>query len=636
MRNRSDEHPAASHEFYRDIIEISQDLIWECNLDGCFTYTNSVWEKVAGYSPREISGKRLPDFQSPPDAERSIAMLSQILDTGAVMDFETVLQTKSGKRIHLSINARLAVDEAGRPLCIRGMAFDITEKKLLEEAVGLSENRFRTLFMSITDGFYLSEVIYDDRGDPIDYRYLEVNPVFERILGLPHEKVIGKRYKELVPVDTTDWLNNYFRVAVSGVPSTYEFYSAEYRMHFETYSYRIVPDQICVFVRNVTERKNTEKALQNIQKLDSLGVLAGGIAHDFNNLLGGIFGYIDLAIEESDNTEVTSYLTKAMEAISRARDLTRQLLTFAKGGEPVRTTGELFPFIGDIAVFALSGSNVSCDCTAPPGLWRCHFDRTQISQVISNLVINAQQAMPGGGRIELSAANITFGNLEHSSLQAGCYVRISVCDNGCGIPHESLHRIFDPFYSTKPTGYGLGLAICHSIILRHHGSIEVDSEPGKGSTFTIYLPASLEAPATVVSDRPAHHTGSGTVILMDDEEMVRETVGAMFTSFGYSVVCFQNGDEVVRFLAETAPRPYGIAFMMFDMTVPGGKGGKEIIAEVTKSCPDIPVFVASGYADDPIMSHPREFGFTASICKPFTRKDLGLFLASALERDSSG
>ena len=247
---------------------------------------------------------------------------------------------------------------------------------------------------------------------------------------------------------------------------------------------------VVLVFRDITEKQRLIKTSHKVQKLESLGVLAGGIAHDFNNLMGGIFGCIELADKHAVNNNVKEYLSKAMNTIDRARDLTRELLTFSAGGTPVIEINYLFPFVKEIALRTLKGTNVLCQFNIQKNLWACSFDKKQIGLVFKNLIINAQQAMPTGGSIEFSACNITLEEKENPLLAKGNYVRISVKDTGIGIPKEMFSRIFDPFFTTKTQGQGLGLAVCYSIINRHGGFIDIESEPGKGSTFLIFLPAS--------------------------------------------------------------------------------------------------------------------------------------------------
>jgi CheY-like chemotaxis protein len=258
----------------------------------------------------------------------------------------------------------------------------------------------------------------------------------------------------------------------------------------------------------------------------------------------------------------------------------------------------------------------------PQDLWNCNYDSNQIGQVIDNLIINAQQAMPMGGTITISARNISLAEKEHPLLAEGDYVRISVKDSGIGIPKELLKKIFDPFFTTKTKGHGLGLATCYSIINRHNGCIDVYSEPGRGSVFHVYLPAAKESVLDATTKTREQHKGSGTFLVMDDEEVLRETISDMLSALGYTVVCKENGKDAVDYVVAELKADRAISAMIFDLTVPGGMGGKAAIEEIRKVNNEIPAFVASGYADDPIMKNPAEYGFTASICKPFRRAEL--------------
>jgi signal transduction histidine kinase/ActR/RegA family two-component response regulator len=396
-----------------------------------------------------------------------------------------------------------------------------------------------------------------------------------------------------------------------------------------------------VILSDITERKQAadehlkfEQLNQKSQKLESLGLLAGGIAHDFNNLLGGIFGYIEIAKVSTKEKKVISCLAKALGTIYRARGLTHQLLTFSKGGTPVRKAGQLFPFAREIALSALSNKNVSCSFNIPEDLWSSNFDGDQIGQVIENIIINAQQAMPGGGAILVSAGNITLEEKNRIALPAGDYVKISFKDAGIGIPEQVLPRIFDPFFTTKDMGRGLGLATCHSIVSQHGGCIDVESEPGKGSAFHVYLPAVKQTAASSILEAAPRYNGAGTILVMDDEEILRETIGNMLDFFGYNVVCKENGREAIDFFSNDFKTDRKIVGMIFDLTVVGGMGGKDAVTEVRKLDPEIPVFVSSGYADDPVMAYPERYGFTDSICKPFTINEIIELLNRYLKNDS--
>jgi PAS domain S-box-containing protein len=374
-------------------------------------------------------------------------------------------------------------------------------------------------------------------------------------------------------------------------------------------------------IQDITDRKKTEGIVQNAQKLESLGILAGGIAHDFNNLMGGIFGYIDIALGNSNDEKVTKYLTKAIGTIDRAKSLTAQLLTFSKGGAPVQKVMSLFPVIEDTIQFALSGSNVSSVYKIATDLWNCNIDINQISQVFDNIVINAIQAMPSGGEITVTASNIVVQESKNPILSNGNYIKVSIEDHGVGIKKENLNKLFVPFYSTKPSGHGLGLATSYSILHRHGGTIEVESEYGKGSVFHIYIPATLAASDHLIIQGDSSYR-KGTILIMDDEEVMRETISVMLEKIGYSCICANDSFQAIDLFKKAFSAKQEITGIILDLTIPGGIGGRETLIEIRNIDKDIPVFAVSGYSDDPIMKDPLRFGFTGSICKPFRKVEL--------------
>jgi len=319
---------------------------------------------------------------------------------------------------------------------------------------------------------------------------------------------------------------------------------------------------------------------------------------------------------------VADSLSQATESMERAKALTQQLLTFSKGGAPVKRVTDIGVLVAETARFATSGSRVKCGVAIPRDLWKCSADRNQIGQVIQNLLLNAIQAMPTGGAIAVSAHNEELKESDLPSLGAGRYVVISVQDEGIGISKEMLPLIFDPFFTTKTSGHGLGLSISHSIVLRHGGAINVHSTLGKGTTFQVFLPASDEecrdAPRT---DAPAHR-GSGRILLMDDEESVLRMVSRMLGAAGYTVLVKASGREALDSFFQERQAGTPFSAVILDLTIPGGMGGKEVAEAIRRVDQQTPLFVASGYAEDEILAHPGEYGFTASISKPFRAADL--------------
>jgi PAS domain S-box-containing protein len=376
---------------------------------------------------------------------------------------------------------------------------------------------------------------------------------------------------------------------------------------------------ILVF-RDETEKRRTTEVLQRSDKLESLGILAGGIAHDFNNLLFGIFGYLNLARETiGENHEAHEFLANALDSFNRARDLTRQLLTFSKGGAPVFETLLLNNLVRKSCRFALSGTSVKCRFSLQDDLWNCRVDPNQFGQVISNLAINAAQAMDSFGELSITSTNLELKDGSHPVLERGRYVTLSLRDNGPGMDKNIQRQVFDPFFSTKETGTGLGLTTCYSIMNRHNGYIELKSQPGLGTTFVLYFPA-VEQDSVEDEVKTDHAvTGNGTILIMDDEPLNRKLLAIFLGRNGYSCLEAERGSEALKQLREKGSEITGV---FLDLTVPGGKGGKEIIEELRKEYPDLPVIAFSGYSEDPVMSNPGEHGFTASLPKPFDQSEL--------------
>ncbi|TFH42760.1 MAG: response regulator, partial [Chrysiogenales bacterium] len=376
-------------------------------------------------------------------------------------------------------------------------------------------------------------------------------------------------------------------------------------------------------IHDISERKKTEDELLKTSKIESLGVFAGGIAHDFNNLLTAIMGNISIAKLDADIGSGTyGVLLEAERASMRARDLTLQLLTFSRGGAPIKKLSSIRDLLVDTADFVLSGSRIKCDFSIPENIWSVEIDEGQISQVIHNLVLNAREAMPGGGIISICAENRTIAPGDHRSLDPGNYIDIRISDTGYGIPKNDLHKIYDPFFTTKDKGNGLGLSVTYSIIKRHSGTITVETSEGRGTVFTILLPAT-RAVASARPERSDPHTfRPGRVLVMDDEEMVLHVAGKIMNRLGLSVVTARDGREAVE-IYEGAIRsgdPFDLVIM--DLTVPGGMGGKDAIAILKKIDPSVRAIVSSGYSNDPIMASFRDYGFMGVVAKPYSIEDL--------------
>jgi len=389
---------------------------------------------------------------------------------------------------------------------------------------------------------------------------------------------------------------------------------------------------VVLVFRDITEKRRAERELLKADKLESLGVLSGGIAHDFNNILTSILGNISIAkMFAKPGDKIFERLEEAENDCVRARVLTQKILTFSRGGAPIMKTAFISELLRDSASFALSGSNVRCEFSIPDDLWRIEVDEGQIAQAISNLIINASQAMPGGGVINLLAENIVVDERQGIPLNNGGYVKISVTDHGIGIPKEHFQQIFDPYYTTKRGGSGLGLAIAYSIVKRHNGYIDVKSIPGKETTFSIYLPASPKEALAEKESGEKIRGGKGKILVMDDEKMIRDVVGDMLGILGYEAGFAKDGAEAVELYkkAEQSVRPFDAVIM--DLTVPGGMGGKEAVRKLAEIDPEVKAIVSSGYSDDPVMADFRKYGFSNVVAKPYNIKELGDALYEVLK-----
>lgn len=392
--------------------------------------------------------------------------------------------------------------------------------------------------------------------------------------------------------------------------------------------------KIIVTIIDITERKRLESEFIQSQKLESIGLLAGGIAHDFNNVLTSVMGNISLLKSEiniSDDSFII--LDEAEKAVLRAKSLSKQLLTFSKGGAPVKTTLFLTDLLEKATSFALSGSKIRYSFSIPKDLWQAEADEGQINQVINNLIINAVQAMPEGGEIIVKAENILLAEDNEFAVGAGKYVKVTISDQGIGIAQKDITSIFDPYFSTKPDGSGLGLTAVYSIIKAHAGHVSVKSELGTGTSFCFYLPA-ISRQRAVVQEKEGKEPYLGfnkKVLLLDDDEMVLRVAGRMLEKFGFNVDFAADGIQAIKKYREAMEGndPFDLAIM--DLTIPGKMGGREALAEICKIDPAVKAIVSSGYSNDPVMSTYQEYGFKGVIAKPYTLKELQRVLTMVLD-----
>jgi PAS domain S-box-containing protein len=513
---------------------------------------------------------------------------------------------------------------------------EISERQRAEEALQASEKRFRDLIEATSD--WVWEV--DDRGV-----YTYASPQVSRILGYEPEEVLGRTIFDLMPAEEAERLAHFLDEIVASRKPIFLLEIISLRKN----GTRVVMESSGVPLfdaarnfrgyrgidRDITERKKAEEELQRAQKLESIGLLAGGIAHDFNNMLTAIKGNIELAqrfLPPGD--KAAARLAVAEQASDRASGLARQLLTFAKGGAPITRTTDVPHLVRESVELALRGSIIKGEYCFPRNLLQVKADESQLNQAISNIAINAVQAMPNGGIITAAAVNLSLPENNTLDLPAGQYVRIDIKDQGNGITEKIKGRIFDLYFTTKKQGSGLGLAITYSIVKRHGGTITVESIPGEGSTFSVFLPASKKMEGGPKTEKPEEvESGTGRILVMDDEEAVSEVAAEMLENLGYQAETVKDGAEAITAYRQALAAGEPFDAIITDLTVPAGMGGKETVRHLLEFDPQARVIVSSGYANNTIMSDYLAYGFKGVIPKPFRLIDLSKTLKEVLGQE---
>ena len=618
-------------ERYRLLIDSASDLIHSVTPEGAFLYTNQAWRDTLGYTEEDIQNLSLMDIVDQ-SCKGKCAHIFNCLIRGDKIDRNaTTFIAKNGTGVIVEGRCSTHFDQ-GKLLFMTGIFRNMTSQTESEIALLRSEQKYKDLFENSSD---LIQVV-NPTGN-----FLYVNRAWRETFGYNEEDVASLSIFDLISPDCQEHCQMTFQQIISDPKLHYidtVFTAKDGRQII------IEGNAICKFedgkpistqciFNDVTEKKKMVEELIKAQKLESLGVLAGGIAHDFNNLLTAILGNISLAKMYSNPRDLISeYLNKTEKASIRAQGLTKQLLTFSKGGVPVKKVSTITEMIKDSTSFVLQGSKVKCDYHFDLDLSPVEADEGQLSQVCQNLTINASQAMPNGGTITIRAANRTLSLDEIPSLPPGDYVEILFHDHGTGIAPEHLSRIFDPYFSSKSTGSGLGLAISYSIIKNHDGLISVRSELGQGTTFSILLPAARQS--ALESTQPKkqadlQHLGAKKILIMDDENAVRELMATMLTLLGCSTEQARDGEEALALYSQAKNEGAPFDSVIMDLTIPGGMGGKDAVASLLALDPEANVIVASGYANDPIMASYKEYGFSAILPKPFTLGELNKVLTTA-------
>jgi len=602
---------------------------WEFDVDTLQqTWTEEVYrihEVDFSLNPDVEKGINFYHPESRPHIEKAV---QRAIDYGEPFDMELRFITAKGN--HRWVRAKgEAIQKQGKTLKVFGTFQDITQRRQADQALQESEQRYRVLFEGSTHG-----ILMTDSGTE---RFVDANLSICRMLGYSKAELLQLGIADIHPKESLDHLMPDIKSQERGEPQISRsipclrkdgtvFYADIFGAN------TIVHGRRCNvgFFMDITERKRMEEELLRARKLESVGTLAGGIAHDFNNILTTILGNVTLArMQVPPDGELFEMLSEAETASLRARTLTRQLLTFAKGGAPVKETASIKDILKESPSFALRGSKSRCELSIPKDLWPAEVDVGQTSQVINNIVINANQAMPEGGIIQIAAENLIIEDRHGLPVKPGRYIKISITDQGVGIAEKHLSKVFDPYFTTKHEGSGLGLATTYSIVKKHGGHITVESQPGVGTTFHIYLPASDKA----VSEKEEVKliTGKGRILLMDDEASLRNTAGRMLKNLGYESEFAKDGAEAIQLYkaAKKSEKPYDAVIL--DLTIPGGMGGKDAVKKLLEIDPEVKAIVFSGYSDDPVLSNFQEYGFKGMMPKPFESRSLGKVLHEVLK-----
>ena len=605
-----------------------------------FSYVNEASCRLLGYSSDELLSMSICNIDPGYPREKGKRLWNTIREHGA-LTFESRFRARDGRVFPVEITGNYVRYQGQEHVLF--FARDIAERKRAEEALYAEKERLAVTLSSIGDGVIATDtkglvvlinavaghltgwLQEDAAGKPLQSVFHIVNEKTRVVCENPVEKVLKTgavvglaNHTLLISRDGRE-----IAIADSGAPIRRADGS--------------VIGVVLVF-RDMTEKRKTEDEMARISKLESISVLAGGIAHDFNNLLSIVLGNVSLARSYmgKDNEKALRKCSDAEQAVTRAKDLTQQLLTFSKGGAPLKSISSLGELLKDSARFALTGASTRCEFEIAEDLMPVEVDQGQISQVISNLVINADQAMPQAGTVRIKAENVTLAEEKawHSlPLAAGTYVKISVADEGQGIPKAHLSRIFDPYFTTKEKGSGLGLAMAHSIIKNHDGYITADSRTGKGAVFTFYLPVSsgYSTPQKKVEKRA--RKGSGKILIMDDEEMIRSITAEMLESLGYETAFAADGEEVLIQFAKAVEKASPFDAVLLDLTIPGGMGGIEVMRTLREVDSGVKAVMLSGYSTDPIMSAADRHGFRGVLSKPYSMQELSETLSRILEED---
>ncbi len=622
-RKKAEKALQESEQRFRTLQENIPIGVYRTTVTGKILSANPAMIKLFGYgSEAEFLTKSSYKFYLVPQQRKEL--IERLKVESKVTGFETQMKRKDGSIFWSSLHVKAVTDEKGKILHFDGILEDIGERKHTAEVIIRAKQEWERTFDSIPE--LIS--ILDEK-----FNILRMNRAMAERIGITLQEAIGKKCYEIVhglkkPPDNCP----HMRMLKDEQEHTWEIHEDHLGGDFliTVSPMHNMQGKLVGAVHtalDVTQRNMMEKELLKSQKLESLGFLAGGIAHDFNNILAAIMGYNSLAkLYAGEKDKALDMLNEVEKAVSLAKDLTQQLLTFSRGGAPVKQHASIGELLKDTSGFTLSGSDINCDYSIPKNLWTVEIDEGQISQVIQNLVINAKQASAKGGTIQIKVKNIQVGSKERLPLEEGRYVRIMVKDYGAGIPEDHIAKIFDPFFTTKPKGVGLGLSTAYSIIKNHNGLIMVDSESENGTTFHVYLPATENTTEKKKKERAKMVAGQGKILLMDDEEMILKSTSKLLQDIGYTVETAKDGAKTIELFRKAKQRKQPFDVVVLDLIVPGSMSGEHTIKEIMKIDAKVKAIVSSGYSTDPVIANYKKYGFAGAISKPYRFEEMSAII----------
>ncbi len=628
VRLQAEEALRQTTQKLQTVINASPLAIYVLDLEGRVQMWNPASERIFGWKEEEVMGRQVPIV--PEDKLEEFHLLFQRALQGELLSaLELTRRKKDGSPIEISLHTAPFYDDRGQVTGVMALAADITERRRAEEEIRKAHDALENVFASVADAIGT----VDRHGNMSQW-----NKAAEELFGYSFEELREKHFSDLY-ADPGELQVMLTQLRHRGYLRNYEISmrKKDGSVFPCSLSIRLLRDldnrvtgSITV-ARDLSESKLAEAERQRFSKMEAIGTLAGGIAHDFNNILTAIIGNISLAMLDLQKKELArERLAEAERACQQAQNLSRQLLTFSKGGAPIKKIFSIKELATESASFACRGSRVNYQTSLPDDLWAVEVDPGQISQVFHNLVINAIQAMPSGGIVRILGENLVVEAGSELAIDAGRYVKISIQDEGIGISADHLSKIFDPYFTTKQMGSGLGLATSYSIIKNHRGHISVESKIEKGTTFNVYLPASDQKVTQQLKEDGELIPGKGKILVMDDESMVREVLRKMLQTMGYEVKLAEDGIKAIELYTRAQDTGDPFVTVILDLTVPGGMGGKEVMARLLKIDPQVKAIVSSGYSDDPVMANFQRYGFTDVIAKPYRISELDKVLKKTL------